>query len=161
MKKLLITLIAVGLMLPLSVNLSAEETISLECKLGAFSTYRYKESEEYKKQYQQMNQEFDETKISDTLNENSENSVKWILIRDVLFKDEKVNISDKDLNIFIEDQIKKNPTYKKEIKKYYLENDNKQKLKEDLLNQKLYSSLESYFINKVKENSTDKLRKKK
>ena len=117
--------------------------------------------EDYKRQYKQMNQEFDESKVSDTLNKNSENSVKWILIRDVLFKDQKINTSDKDINVFIEDQIKKNPTYKKEIKKYYLENDNKQKLKEDLINQKLYSSLESYFINKAKENSTDKLRKKK
>jgi FKBP-type peptidyl-prolyl cis-trans isomerase (trigger factor) len=108
-----------------------------------------------------MNQEFDETKVSDTLNKNSENSVKWILIRDILFKDEKINITDKDTNNFIEDQLKKNINYKKEIKKYYLENDNKQKLKEDLLNQKLYSNLENYFINKIDENSTDKLKIKK
>ena len=77
------------------------------------------------------------------------------------FSDEKVNVSDKDIDVFIDDQIKKNPTYKKEIKKYYLENTNKQKLKEDLLNQNLYSSLEKYFVNKIQENSTDKLRKKK
>jgi len=133
----------------------------LDAPKSMIDNYKNYLIEEYKKQYQQMNQEFDETKISDTLNKNSENSVKWILIRDVLFKDEKINISDKDLNLFIEDQIKKNPNYKKEIKKYYLDNNNKQKLKEDLLNQKLYSSLESYFINNIKENSTDKLRKKK
>ena len=117
--------------------------------------------EEYKKQYKQMNQEFDETKVSDTLNKTSENSVKWILIRDILFLENKTNVSEKDINDFIQDQIKKNPTYKKEIKKHYLTDDNKQKLKEDLLNQKLYSGLENYFINKIKENSTDKLRKKK
>ena len=133
----------------------------LDAPKSMIDNYKNYLIEEYKKQYQQMNQEFDESKVSDTLNKNSENSVKWILIRDVLFKDQKVTISDKDINVFIEDQIKKNPTYKKEIKKYYLENDNKQKLKEDLLNQKLYSSLESYFVNKTKENSTDKLRKKK
>ena len=133
----------------------------LDAPKSMIDNYKNYLIEEYKKQYQQMNQEFDESKVSDTLNKNSENSVKWILIRDVLFKDQKINISDKDINVFIEDQIKKNPTYKKEIKKYYLENDNKQKLKEDLINQKLYSSLESYFINKAKENSTDKLRKKK
>ena len=133
----------------------------LDAPKSMLNNYKNYLIEEYKKQYKQMNQEFDETKISDTLNKNSENSVKWILIREVLFNDEKVNISDKDINVFIEDQIKKNPTYKKEIKKYYLEDSNKQKLKEDLLNQNLYSSLEKYFINKVQKNSTDKLRKKK
>lgn len=133
----------------------------LDAPKSMIDNYKNYLIEEYKKQYKQMNQEFDETKISETLNKNSENSVKWILIRDVLFSDEKVNVSDKDIDVFIEDQIKKNPTYKKEIKKYYLENTNKQKLKEDLLNQNLYSSLEKYFINKIQENSTDKLRKKK
>ena len=108
----------------------------LDAPQSMIDNYRNYLIEEYKKQYKQMNQEFNETKISDTLNKNSENSVKWILIRDVLFKDEKINVSDEDTNSFIEDQIKKNPNYKKEIKKYYLENDNKQKLKEDLLNQK-------------------------
>ena len=49
---------------------------------------------------------------------------------------------------------------KKEIKKYYLQDENKQKLKEDLSNQKLYEKLENYFINKTNESSTDKLRKK-
>ena len=133
----------------------------LEAPQSMIDNYKNHLIEEYKKQYKQMNQEFDETKVSDTLNKNSENSVKWILIRDILFKDEKINISDKDTNNFIEDQLKKNLNYKKEIKKYYLENDNKQKLKEDLLNQKLYSNLENYFINKIDENSTDKLKKKK
>ena len=112
------------------------------------------------KQYKQMNQEFDESKISETLNKNSENSVKWILIRNTLLDEEKINISDNDVKNFIDDQIKKNESYKKEIKKYYLQDENKQKLKEDLSNQKLYENLENYFINKINESSTDKLRKK-
>ena len=65
-----------------------------------------------------------------------------------------------DVKNFIDDQIKKNESYKKEIKKYYLQDENKQKLKEDLSNQKLYENLENYFINKINESSTDKLRKK-
>ena len=116
--------------------------------------------EDYKKQYKQMNQEFDESKMSETLNKNSENSVKWILIRNTLLEEEKINISDNDVKNFIDDQIKKNESYKKEIKKYYLQDENKQKLKEDLSNQKLYENLENYFINKINESSTDKLRKK-
>ena len=57
-------------------------------------------------------------KISETLNKNSENSVKWILIRNTLLEEEKINISDNDVKNFIDDQIKKNESYKKEIKKY-------------------------------------------
>ena len=55
----------------------------------------------------------------------------------------------------------KSPQYKKEIKKYYTDEKNKSKLLEDMTNQKLYESLEKYFINKVKESSTEKLRKNK
>ena len=108
-----------------------------------------------------MNREFDESKVSDTLNKNSENSVKWILIRNTLCETEKINVNVKDVNDFIDDQMKKNKNYKKEIKKYYLEGENKQKLQEDLLNQKLYEKLEEFFVNKTNESSTDKLRKKK
>ena len=50
---------------------------------------------------------------------------------------------------------------KKEIKKFYKEDKNKNKLKEDLINYNLFNSLENYFINKVKEVSTDKIREKK
>ena len=41
------------------------------------------------------------------------------------------------------------------------EDKNKNKLKEDLINYNLFNSLENYFINKVKEISTDKIREKK
>ena len=137
------------------------DNTKLDAPKSMIDNYKNYLIEEYKKQYQQMNQEFDESKVSDTLNKNSENSVKWILIRNTLFETEKININDKDVNNFIDDQMKKNKNYKKEIKKYYLEGENKQKLQEDLLNQKLYEKLEEFFINKTNESSTDKLRKKK
>ena len=132
----------------------------LDAPKSMIDNYKNYLIEDYKKQYKQMNQEFDESKISETLNKNSENSVKWILIRNTLLEEEKINISDSDVKKFIDDQIKKNESYKKEIKKYYLQDENKQKLKEDLSNQKLYENLENYFINKINESSTDKLRKK-
>jgi len=132
----------------------------LDAPKSMIDNYKNYLIEDYKKQYKQMNQEFDESKISETLNKNSENSVKWILIRNTLLDEEKINISDNDVKNFIDDQIKKNESYKKEIKKYYLQDENKQKLKEDLSNQKLYENLENYFINKINESSTDKLRKK-
>ena len=50
---------------------------------------------------------------------------------------------------------------KREIKKYYMEDQNKHKLHENMTNRKLYEALEAYFINIVQESSTEKLRKNK
>ena len=65
------------------------------------------------------------------------------------------------LKTYISEQMDKSPQYKKEIKKYYTDDQNKYKLHEDMTNQKLYKALESYFINTIKESSTSKLRKNK
>ena len=117
--------------------------------------------EEYKKKYSQMNQEFDESKISEPLIKTSKKTVQWILIRELLIKDEQIKVTKEHIENYINEQIKKSPQYKKEIKKYYSDNQNKYKLHEDMTNQKLYESLEAYFINTIKESSTSKLRKNK
>ena len=43
--------------------------------------------------------------------------------------------------------------------KFYNDDANKNKLKEDMLNNKFFSKLENYFINKRKEVPTDKIKK--
>ena len=55
--------------------------------------------------------------------------------------------------------IQKTPEYKKDIIKFYSEETNKNKFKEDMLNNKFFSKLENYFINKRKEILTDKIKK--
>tara|TARA_Y100001936_G_scaffold225294_1_gene243620 strand:+ start:753 stop:2036 length:1284 start_codon:yes stop_codon:yes gene_type:complete len=117
--------------------------------------------EDYKRQYAQMNQEFDESKIEDVVLETSTKTVKWILVRDLLLADEKINVDQSSVDSYIKEQMDKSPQYKKEIKKYYTDEKNKSKLLEDMTNQKLYESLEKYFVNKVKESSTAQLRKNK
>ena len=108
-----------------------------------------------------MNQEFDESKISEPLIKTSTKTVQWILIRELLIKDEQIKITQEHIENYINEQMKKSSQYKKEIKKYYSDNQNKYKLHEDMTNQKLYESLEAYFINTIKESSTSKLRKNK
>ena len=117
--------------------------------------------EDYKRQYAQMNQEFDESKIEDVVLETSTKTVKWILVRDLLLADEKIHVDQSSVDSYIKEQMDKSPQYKKEIKKYYTDEKNKSKLLEDMTNQKLYESLEKYFVNKVKESSTAQLRKNK
>ena len=108
--------------------------------------YKTHLTEEYKKQYTQMNQEFDETKIADTLVDTAKKTVQWILIRDLLISDEGIRVVEDDINNYIKEQSEKNPQYKKDIKKYYLEEQNRYKLHEDMTNQKLYESLGAYFF---------------
>ena len=83
------------------------------------------------------------------------------MIKNILLKQENINVSDKDINEKIEEFEKQNPTQTNEIKKFYKDEKNQSKLKEDLINYKLFNILEKYFINKVKEISTDKIRNKK
>ena len=117
--------------------------------------------EDYKKQYAQMNQPFDEEKVSGTIIETAKKTVQWILIRELLIKDESIKITKEDIDKYLNEQMEKTPQYKKEIKKYYSDDQNKYKLHEDMTNQKLYESLEMYFINTIKELPTSKLRKNK
>ena len=117
--------------------------------------------EDYKKQYAQMNQPFDEEKVSGTIIETAKKTVQWILIRELLIKDESIKITKEDIDKYLNEQMEKTPQYKKEIKKYYSDDQNKYKLHEDMTNQKLYESLEMYFINTIKELSTSKLKKNK
>ena len=100
-------------------------------------------------------------KISKEYEEISSKNVKWFLIKSVIIKDEKISVTEKDLNDKIKEFETMNPNQISEIKKFYKEDKNKNKLKEDLINYNLFNSLENYFINKVKEISTDKIREKK
>ena len=104
---------------------------------------------------------FDEEKMSKEFESVSSKNVKWYMIKSMLIKEENINISEKDINIKIEEFEKQNPTQVNEIKKFYKDEKNKSKLKEDLINYNLFNGLEKYFINKVKEISTDKIRNKK
>ena len=123
--------------------------------------YKSHLTEEYKKQYTQMNQEFDESKLAETLVDTAKKTVQWILIRDLLISDEAIRVVEADISNYIKEQSEKTPEYKKDIKKYYLEDQNRYKLHEDMTNQKLYESLGAYFSNIIKESPTSKLRKNK
>ena len=83
------------------------------------------------------------------------------MIREKIIKDENIKISSKEIDEFIDDAIKKNPNHEKEIKKYYSENNNRFNLHEEIVNNKLFELLDDFFVNQVKESSTDKLRKNK
>ena len=44
--------------------------------------------------------------------------------------------------------VKESPNYKKDIIKFYNDDTNKNKLREDMLSQKFFNKFDSFFINK-------------
>ena len=65
--------------------------------------------EDYKKQYAQMNQPFDEEKVSGTILETAKKTVQWILIRELLIKDESIKITKEDIDKYLNEQMEKTP----------------------------------------------------
>ena len=102
---------------------------------------------------------FDEKKMEDEFNQTANKNIKWLLIREFLMNKEKVSLESKDVEDKIQEMIQQSPEYKKDIIKFYNDDANKNKLKEDMLNNKFFSKLENYFINKRKEVPTDKIKK--
>ena len=102
---------------------------------------------------------FDESKMEDEFNQTANKNIKWLLIREFLVNKEKVFLEPKEVEDKIQEMIQQSPEYKKDIIKFYSEDTNKNKLKEDMLNNKFFSKLENYFINKRKEVPTDKIKK--
>jgi len=102
---------------------------------------------------------FDEEKMTKQLDEISNKNIKWLLIRENLTEKENIRLDKNEVENKIKDMIKESPQYKKDIKKFYLEEQNKNKLSEDLLNNKFFDKMDNFFINKAKEVSTDKIKK--
>ena len=95
------------------------------------------------------------------LDKTASQNISWLLVRQHLIDKEKVESEASDVDNKIKELIEQSPNYKKEIKKFYDDEQNKNKLRDDLLNQKFFEKMEQYFINKSKDISTDKIRNKK
>ena len=111
--------------------------------------------------YKSKNQgSYDEEKMNIEFNEISTKKYKVVASkREFLMEKEKVFLKDSEVDNQIEKSIKDSPNYKKDIIKFYNDQKNRDKLKEDMLNNKFFSKLENYFINKTKEIPTDKIKK--
>ena len=104
---------------------------------------------------------FDEEKISENFDEISNKNIKWLLIREFLIEKEKIFLDTNEVENRIQDMIKESPDYKKDIIKFYNDEKNKNKLREDILSNKFFNKLDSFFINQAKEIQTDKIKQKK
>ena len=109
----------------------------------------------------QNNQPIDEENLKNAYRETAESSVKWYLIKDAIISEVGLDVSKDLVQSKVDEFIDQNPKQKDEIKKFYGKSENKNKLYEDLLNEKLFAHSHEFVTNKISEKSTAELKKGK
>ncbi len=132
----------------------------LDAPKSMIDNYLFHVIEDIKKQ-DPNKQDVDEEQIKKSYAETAHWSVKWYLIKDAIISTAKLDVSRDKTQKKIDEFIEKNPQQKKEIKKFYAQNQNRDKLYEDLLNEELFNHLKEFATNKVTEKSTSELKKGK
>jgi len=91
----------------------------------------------------------------------TQKNVKWYLIKSELISQNNIVVSNKDADDKINELISLEKNQEKEIKEFYKKDENLNNLYEQLLNDKLFSLLEEFSVNKIAKKSTSELRKEK
>jgi len=109
--------------------------------------------EDLKKQNQAMEDDEFNKKYEDI----GRNNVKWYLIKQSLIDKEKIELEENDLDNHIKELTSNNKSQKDQIIKFYENSNNKNKLYDELLNEKFFKKMKNYAIIKVVEKSTMEL----
>jgi len=116
--------------------------------------------EQIKEDLEKRKQPIDDDQFKETYQSHAEWNIKWYLIKDKIIEAENIDISDDELHAKIEETISRNKENKKQIKAFYEQTKNKQKLYSEMLNDRLFEKLIEFAKVKVVEESTNELRKK-
>ena len=102
---------------------------------------------------------FKEDELKENYQSQAEWNIKWYLLKGQLIANESIDITNAEMDGKIEEMISSNNENEKQIKSYYRKTDNKQRLFDELLNNKLFNKLTEYANIKIVEQSTNELRK--
>ena len=116
--------------------------------------------EQIKEDLEKRKQPIDDSQFKENYQSHAEWNIKWYLIKDNIIETENIDISDEELHAKIEEAISQNQENKKQIKAFYEQSKNKQKLYSEMLNDRLFERLTEFAKVKVVEESTNELRKK-
>ena len=105
----------------------------------------------------QNNQDVDENQIREQYKQFAENNLKWFLLRKAIISNHELSVSSKDVDDFIKEALEKNESQKAEIERFYKKESNKNKLVDDLLDQKIIEMLKEHSKIKNKEQKTSEL----
>ena len=105
----------------------------------------------------QNSPEMDDSKIKEQYQLFAENNLKWFLLRKAIISDQELSVSTEEVNDFIKEALDKNETQKAEIERFYKKESNKNKLADDLLDQKIIEMLKEHSKHKKKDQKTSEL----
>jgi trigger factor len=105
----------------------------------------------------QNSPEMDHNKIKEQYQLFAENNLKWFLLRKAIISDQDLSVSTDEVNDFIKEALDKNETQKAEIERFYKKESNKNKLADDLLDQKIIEMLKEHSKIKEKDQKTSEL----
>ncbi|MCH8010629.1 MAG: trigger factor [Candidatus Marinimicrobia bacterium] len=109
----------------------------------------------------QNGEKLDEEKLREELKSSTIRSIKWYLIRRVIIKEENLSVSDEEVSEKVEGILEKAGKEAKEARRYYKKPSNRARLRDDILDEKLFNLLESLAkVNEVKVYTKD-LRKQR
>ena len=104
-------------------------------------------------------QSFNKDELKENYQSQAEWNIKWYLLKDQLIAIEGMDITDEELDSKIAEMIIANKENEKQIKTFYKQPDNRQRLFDEMLNDKLFDKLTENASIKVVERSTNELRK--
>ena len=105
----------------------------------------------------QNNQNADEVQIREQYQQFAENNLRWFLLRKSIISDKELSVSPNEVEDFIKDALAKNESQKAEIERFYKKESNKNKLSDDLLDQKIIDMLKEHSKIKDKDQKTSEL----
>ena len=116
--------------------------------------------EHVKEDLKQKKQVYKEEEFKESYGKIADSNIKWYLLKSCLIEKEKIDVSNVELENKIKWFIDENKDNKKQIEDFYGHDENKQRLFDDMLNEKLFEKLKENAKIKVVEQSTKELRKK-
>ena len=112
-----------------------------------------------KEDLESRKQPFNESELHENYQSQAEGDIKWYLLKDQLISIEGTDITDENLDNKIAEMISASKENEKQIKSFYRQPDNRKRLFDEMLNDKLFEKLTEYASIKVVEQSTNILRK--
>ena len=112
-----------------------------------------------KEDLKQRKQEFNENELKENYEAVAESNIKWYLLKGLLIENESVDVSKSELENKIKTFMNENKDSKSQVEDFYGQDENKQRLFDEMLNEKLFEKLKENAKIKVVEQSTKELRK--
>jgi len=117
--------------------------------------------EKFIKEQMKKNKNLNKDKLREETKDIADFNVKWFIIKDILVSKSEVSVSHQDIDKEIKIIIDESNEDKKKIVDFFQDNQNRESLSSNLLNEKLFQYINSFAVIKDTEKSTAELRQQK